>query len=129
VFLNAVDLANVPVLKTPITLPEKQSLRLDIVAPAVAGEEIPIVQAQAKYGVQVIPQQYLVVVAQSPNRTEADARARALRTQFPNASVVPAGSSFYVTTSGRALSEAESLADVARVRQSGLQPALVPVQK
>ncbi len=126
VFLSAMQLANVPVLKAPITLPEKQSFLFDVVAPAVAADAVIVAQPQAKYGVQVIPRQYVVVIAQLPNR--ADARARALRSQFPNASVLPAGDSFYVTTSVRALSEVEALAEVARVRQNGLQATLVPVQ-
>lgn len=132
---SVANIANVQISSTPITLPEstpaadKQSFLFDIVSSAVAAEVPANALAQSKFGTQVIQQQYVVVIDQLPTRALADARAQMIRPKFPNAAVVPAGGTFYVTTSARALSQVDALSDASRVQQNGQRATLVPVKR
>jgi hypothetical protein len=128
--------ARVPILDTPITLPagaaEPQGRVFELIPSAMAtptGENIVLAQGQqAQYGVQAVRREFLVVLAQTPNRAEADAKARALKGQFPDVAVVPSGQQFYVTTTSRPLSEAQALSAAVQLRNAGVSTALVPVR-
>lgn len=126
--------ARVPIIETPITLPasgvEPQSRAFELISSAHAaapGGNV-VAGGQAQYGVQAVQREFLVVLTQTPDRAEADAKARSVKAQFPNAAVVPSGGKFYVTTTARPLSEAEALAAAVRLRSAGIATSLVPVR-
>jgi hypothetical protein len=83
---------------------------------------------QVQLGVQAVQREFLVVLAQTPNRAEADAKARAMKPQFPEVAVVPAGKQFYVTTTSKPLREADALAAAVKLRNAGVAVSLVPVR-
>jgi hypothetical protein len=127
--------ARVPILETPVSLPqveiERQGRAFEVISSALAapptGQHY-VAQAQAQFGVQTVRREFLVVVAKTADRAQADAKARSLKGQFPGASVVPAGNEFYVTTTSQPLSEAQALAAAVRLRETGVAASLVPVR-